>query len=71
MWDEGLKGRFCSECFDHVVDAEEFLASQGLSHPGPEQTQRTPISSHKRPFKKRLGMRKLSTGRHDKSSGGI
>jgi hypothetical protein len=33
MWDEGLKGRFCSECFDHVVDAEEFLASQGLSLP--------------------------------------
>ena len=33
MWDEGLNGRFCSECFDHVVDAAELLASQGLVCP--------------------------------------
>ena len=39
MWDEGLNGRFCSECFDHVVDAEELLASQGLAVPGPEMKQ--------------------------------
>jgi hypothetical protein len=30
MWDGGLNGRFCSDCFDHVVDAEQLLASQGL-----------------------------------------
>jgi hypothetical protein len=36
MWDEGLNGRFCSESFDQVVDAEELLASQGLIVPGPE-----------------------------------
>ena len=41
MWDEGLNGRFCSECFDHVVDAAELLASQGLSVPGPELKQKT------------------------------
>lgn len=35
MWDEGLDGQFCSECFDHVVDAEEMLRSQGLDQPGP------------------------------------
>ncbi|MEY2616041.1 MAG: hypothetical protein QOH78_1814 [Verrucomicrobiota bacterium] len=39
MWDEGLNGRFCSECFDHVVDAEELLTSQGLLVPGPETKQ--------------------------------
>jgi hypothetical protein len=31
MWDDGLNGRFCSDCFDYVVDAEEVLASQGKS----------------------------------------
>jgi hypothetical protein len=36
MWDDGLNGRFCSDCFDHVVDAEEVLASQGLGLRGPE-----------------------------------
>jgi hypothetical protein len=40
MWDEGLNGRFCSECFDHVVDAAELLASQGLTVPGPELKQK-------------------------------
>jgi len=30
MWDEGLNGRFCLECFDQVVDAEGLLVSQGL-----------------------------------------
>ena len=39
MWDEGLNGRFCSECFDHVVDAEELLVSHGLYHPDPERRQ--------------------------------
>jgi len=39
MWDEGLNGRFCSECFDHVVDAEELLVSYGLYHPDPERRQ--------------------------------
>ena len=39
MWDDGLQGRFCSECFDHVVDAGELLASQGLVPPGLEATQ--------------------------------
>jgi hypothetical protein len=34
MWDEGLGGRFCLECFDHVIDAEEFLVSGGLDRPG-------------------------------------
>jgi hypothetical protein len=32
MWDDGLNGHFCAECFDYVVDAEEALASQGLNH---------------------------------------
>jgi hypothetical protein len=36
MWDDGLNGRFCSGCFDHVVDAQQLLASHGLVHPGPE-----------------------------------
>jgi hypothetical protein len=34
MWDDGLKGRFCSECFDYVVDAEECLVCQGLNPSG-------------------------------------
>jgi hypothetical protein len=25
MWDDGLKARFCSSCFDYAVDAEELL----------------------------------------------
>ena len=29
-WDEGLQGRVCTGCFDHVVDAEAALAGQGL-----------------------------------------
>lgn len=29
-WDEGLQGRFCTGCFDHVVAAEAVLAGQGL-----------------------------------------
>jgi hypothetical protein len=29
-WDEGLQGRVCTGCFDHVVDAEAALADQGL-----------------------------------------
>ena len=41
MWDEGLNGRFCSECFDHVVDAAELLTSQGLIVPGPELKQKS------------------------------
>jgi hypothetical protein len=32
LWDEGLNGRFCTDCFDFVVDAEEALANQGLGH---------------------------------------
>ena len=36
MWDEGLNGRFCLDCFDQVVDAEELLVSQGLYHPRTE-----------------------------------
>jgi hypothetical protein len=36
MWDDGLNGRFCEECFDHVVDAEEFLVNQGLRPRRPE-----------------------------------
>ena len=28
MWDDGLKARFCSSCFDYVVDAEELLVGQ-------------------------------------------
>ena len=39
MWDDGLNGRFCVECFDYVVDAEELLASKGLVRPGPERKQ--------------------------------
>jgi hypothetical protein len=33
MWDDGLNGCFCSEYFDHVVDAEEVLVSQGRISP--------------------------------------
>ena len=40
MWDDKLNGRFCSQCFDHVVDAEEWLVSQGLNPPGPEERRR-------------------------------
>ena len=36
MWDDGLNGRFCAECFDHVVDAEEVLVNQGLRPSRPE-----------------------------------
>ena len=36
MWDDGLNGRFCAECFDHVVDAEELLVNQGLRPRRPE-----------------------------------
>ena len=28
-WDEGLQGRVCPGCFEHVVEAEAALASQG------------------------------------------
>jgi hypothetical protein len=31
MWDDGLQGRFCTQCLDHVVDAEGFLRSEGLA----------------------------------------
>jgi hypothetical protein len=34
--DDGLNGRFCAECFDHVVDAEELLVDQGLRPRRPE-----------------------------------
>jgi hypothetical protein len=30
MWDDGLSSRFCSECFDFVVDAENLLQAYGL-----------------------------------------
>src|ERR1700732_1905093 len=40
MWDDRLNGRFCVECFDYVVDAEELLASKGLVRPGPEHGRR-------------------------------
>ena len=40
MWDDELNDRFCSQCFDHVVDAEEWLVSQGLNPPGPEERRR-------------------------------
>ena len=39
MWDDGLNGRFCSECFDHVVDAGGLLESLGVVPPGPEASQ--------------------------------
>jgi hypothetical protein len=39
IWDDGLDGRFCVECFDYVVDAEELLASNGLVRLGPERKQ--------------------------------
>jgi len=45
MWDEGLNGRFCAECFDHVVDAGEVLASQGLVPPGPEAKEQSTTAS--------------------------
>jgi hypothetical protein len=45
MWDEGLNGRFCCQCFDHVVDAEGLLVGQGLMVPGPEIKQQTRNSS--------------------------
>jgi hypothetical protein len=41
MWDEGLNGRVCYDLFDHVVDAEGLLGSQGLVVPGPEIKQET------------------------------
>ena len=28
MWDNGLAGRFCVDCFDYVLDAEQLLANQ-------------------------------------------
>jgi hypothetical protein len=39
MWDDGLKGRFCSSCFDYVVDAEELLTSQKLVASSSEKKQ--------------------------------
>jgi hypothetical protein len=39
MWDDGLKGRFCSSCFDYVVDAEELLTSQQLVASSSEKKQ--------------------------------
>jgi hypothetical protein len=39
MWDNGLNDRFCADCFDYVVDAEEALAQHGLVRPGPETNQ--------------------------------
>jgi hypothetical protein len=39
MWDDGLNGCFCLECFDYVVDAEELLLSNGLVRPGAERKQ--------------------------------
>jgi 1-deoxyxylulose-5-phosphate synthase len=31
LWDDGLQGRFCAECFDHVLDAEGLLISEGMA----------------------------------------
>lgn len=39
MWDDGLKGRFCSSCFDYVVDAEELLTSLQLVDTSSERKQ--------------------------------
>jgi len=45
MWDDGLNGRFCSECFDHVVDAGEVLASQGLVFGDQKQSSQSTTAS--------------------------
>jgi hypothetical protein len=42
MWDDGLAGRFCLDCFDYVVDAEQFLANQLQDHSAAEGRQQTP-----------------------------
>jgi len=39
MWDNGLAGRFCVDCFDCVVDAEQLLASQLREYPGEQKEQ--------------------------------
>jgi hypothetical protein len=39
MWDDGLKARFCSCCFDYLVDAEEVLVSQELVNSTSEKKQ--------------------------------
>jgi hypothetical protein len=39
MWDNGLAGRFCVDCFDYVVDAEQLLANQLRECPGEQKEQ--------------------------------
>jgi hypothetical protein len=39
MWDDGLAGRFCADCFDYVVDAEQLLANQLWEHPDKQKWQ--------------------------------
>src|SRR6516162_4586040 len=48
MWDDGLNGRFCSECFDHVVDAGEVLASQGLEAKQPVNSSKLGLEQERR-----------------------
>jgi hypothetical protein len=42
MWDDGLDGQFCVDCFDYVVDAEQLLANQLLERPGKQRSKQVP-----------------------------
>jgi len=45
MWDNGLAGRFCVDCFDYVVDAEQLLANQLRECPMSKGANRFPMNS--------------------------
>jgi hypothetical protein len=46
MWDNGLAGRFCVDCFDYVVDAEQLLANQLRECPDEQTSKQIPEISN-------------------------
>jgi len=61
MWDNGLAGWFCVDCFDYVVDAEQLLANQLRECPDERRSKQIEISNE--PFIFRRCFWKRSNGR--------
>jgi hypothetical protein len=62
MWDDGLAGRFCLDCFDYVVDAEQLFANQLRELPD-KQTGKQAPETFNEPFIFRRCFWKRSDGR--------
>jgi len=53
MWDNGLAGRFCVDCFDYVVDAEQLLGNQLPECPDEPRSKQIPEISNEPSFFRR------------------